>query len=374
MPALRTAFNAALYQCSRLVPRSKDRWAFIGWHIGAGMETFADNTKYLFLHVSEHEPGIRAVWLAKDRKLAALLRSRGYASYCQYGLRGIWEALRAGTTVIDAYLQGENYRLSGGSRLVQLTHGRGMKKGGYGHAQLRPQDYIFCASPFVERLLGGAFKGGAQVFHTGYPRNDALFAAVQGGDISTDAAAQRALDRSAEAGMKRILYAPTFRRGEKVFGIESKFDLDRVNAWLAGAGAHLYINLHPKYRNQARAGGFSHIFFIGDSDIYPLLSRFDALITDYSSIAYDFVLLDRPMVFFPYDLERYGAEEGLAFPYDDYTPGPVARDLDSLMAAVSGALREDSYKAERARVRGIYHTHADGNSSRRVAAVLKGQG
>jgi hypothetical protein len=102
----------------------------------------ADNTKYLYLHTKHHCPDVKVVWLAKDAKLANLLRSHGYPSYAELSVMGMWCALRAGSTFIDAYLQPQNFRFSGGTRLVQLLHGKGMKKGGYREPPPRPQDLI----------------------------------------------------------------------------------------------------------------------------------------------------------------------------------------------------------------------------------------
>lgn len=370
MSRIRDMLNRLLYKCSTLVPRAQHRWVFIGWHIGSEMETFADNTKYLFLHVANGCPDLRPVWLAKDRKLAELLRSRGYTSYYQKSFRGIYEALRAGTTVIDAFFQPENFRWSGGTRLVQLLHGRGMKKIGYSIKPPRNHDFICTPSPFVESLLPAVFTEGAKIFHTGYPRNDVLFRTIENSDISTDEHLEESLRDSRAAGVHTILYAPTFRRGEKEFGLDSKFDLDSIDAWLEKIHARLYITLHPKYRNQSRKKEYARIYFVEDSDIYPFLSLFDLLVADYTSLIYDFLLLDRPIVFFPYDLKEYSEKEGLAFPYDSHTPGPKAYDVDLLMTTITSAFTNDTYREERARVRALYHTHQDGHSSERIMRHL----
>ena len=82
-------FNDHMHTFSHLFPRSQHVWVFIGWHVGHDMEIFADNSKYLFLHTAHNHPEIKAVWLAKDRRFAVLLRSRGYISYYQHSVLGI---------------------------------------------------------------------------------------------------------------------------------------------------------------------------------------------------------------------------------------------------------------------------------------------
>jgi CDP-glycerol glycerophosphotransferase (TagB/SpsB family) len=360
-----------LYWLSCAMPRSDRTWVFIGWHRGSTMEIFADNTKYLFLHVAHDQKEVRPIWLAKDEQLAQILRSRGYESYSETSLRGIWYALRAGTTVIDAYLQRWNFRWSGRSRLIQLLHGRGMKKKGYGDPQLRRQDYICCTSPFTAELLSPIFKQDAQIYHTGFPRNDVFFHKIDGADIGVDGEGARRLQEIRGSGKKAILYAPTFRRGEKTFGLAARLPLEELNAWLSERGLHLFISLHPKYRDQSRGQQLDCISFVANSDIYPLLPSFDLLVADYSSLTYDFVLLDKPIVFFPYDLEQYRETEGLAFSYDIHTPGPKAYDVANLQSSIEAILANDTYAAERQRVRALYHLHADGDSAVRVMSAMR---
>ncbi len=102
MKFLSTILMYVVYAGSCLFPRSHSVWVFIGWHRGHDTEIFADNTKYLFLHIANNEQELSPIWLAKDRTLANTLRSHGYSAHYEKSLMGIWYALRAGTTVIDA--------------------------------------------------------------------------------------------------------------------------------------------------------------------------------------------------------------------------------------------------------------------------------
>ncbi len=353
---------------SHLFPRDNRRWVFIGWHGREGHEIFADNTKYLFLHVSNHRKDIDAVWLARDQTLAEELTKLGYRSYYHQSLRGIWHALRAGVTCIDAYLQPKNFRWSGGTMLVQLLHGKGMKKGGYATPLPRHQDYIFSPSPFVSDMLLPKFIGPANVVVTGYPRSKVLFEDVLGGEIHSDEQMRKTLTDTRYT--KRILYAPTFRRGEQSADLDATLDLERLKQWLTEHNYLLVLSLHPKYLDQVRSIKSDNIRFIDDSDIYPLMSSFDLLITDYSSIFSDFILLDRPIIFYPYDLEEYTEKEGLTRPYDEITPGEKIRTAGEFIPALERALSKDTWQSERERVRKLYHTHIDGKASERIIETL----
>lgn len=361
-----------LFYLSHLSPRSKHVWIFIGWHRGNGVEIFADNTKYLFLHIAHTRKDLRPVWIAKDRILAKHLRTQGYCSHYEKSVRGIWYALRAGTTVIDAFLQTENFRWSGRTRLIQLLHGKGMKKGGYAQKPLRKQDYIFSTSPLVSSMLPAVFVQQSPVLVTGYSRGDVFFKEIAGSDIGVDKSTERLLNNP--AFKKRLLYAPTYRRGSKTLSIDTMLDLKHLSAWLSEHEYLLVIHLHPKYRDQARALSYPNIHLLEDSDIYPLLASFDVLINDYSSIFTDFLLLDRPIVFYPYDLKTYIQKEGLSFEnYDDYTPGPKAYTPDELMKVLDTVTTRDAWGVERRRVRDLYHTYQDGNASERIMRVLQPQ-
>jgi len=329
---------------------------------------FSDNTKYLFLHVSNTRPDVRAVWLAKDEELAARLRSRGYRSYHHHSARGIWEALRAGTTVIDAFLQPDAFRWSGGTRLVQLLHGRGMKKKGYNEKPPRNHDYLFVPSTFVEQLINPVFKKGAKISIGGYPRNDVFFREIKGSDIDVDPRAKELVEKGPYK--KKIIYAPTFRRGKSDFSIKDALDLEKLAPWLEKNNYLFVMTLHPKYFGQERLSSSSHIYFLPPSDFYPLLGKFDLMINDYSSLMHDFLMLDKPVVFFPFDLKEYSSGEGLAFPYETYTPGPKAYNVDTLLATIESTLANDTYAAERKRVRDTYFAHAGGGAAERITAQL----
>lgn len=334
------------------------------------MEVFADNTKYLYLHVANNVPGVRTVWLAKDKEFAAFMRSRGYESYYQHSFRGIWAALRAGTTVIDAFLQPENFQWSGRTRLVQLLHGKGMKAGGYGQKPLHTQEYIFTTSPFVNTMLPDIFVEKTPMIVAGYSRADVFFKDIPGSEIGVDEATKKVLEDARYT--KRFLYAPTFRRGAKTLDLSTFIDLPHMSDWLVEHNYLLLMSLHPKYRDQVRDIAYPNIHFVEDSDVYPLLPQIDILINDYSSIFTDYMLLDRPIIFYPYDLESYMVSPGLTFDsYDTYTPGPKAYNFEELLHTLEKTIAHDDHAADRKRVRDLYHTYQDGNSSERIIKILR---
>ena len=370
--ALSIATIYPLFWLSCLVPRDQALWVFIGWHRGCDGEIFADNTKYLFLDASQHSPNVRAVWLAKDERLAAKLRTHGYKSFEESSLKGIWLALRAGTTVIDAYLPRENFRWSGRTRLVQLLHGKGFKKEGYSTAQFRDPNILCVPSSAVADMLPKSFKGNALIAVTGYARTDVFAQAIKDAKIDQDekTAVFIASLSSQQPKPRLLLYAPTYRRGMQTFDLSNILP-GNMETWLEANNAYLFINLHPKYAQQVRPSAAGRIRYIEDSDLYPLLPSFDILINDYSSIFADFLLLDRPIVFYPFDRKQYEQNEGFNVDYDASTPGAKASNKEELLQFLGKTLSDDRYAVERARVRALYQTYPAGGSAQRVIEQLQ---
>ncbi len=362
----------AMYKISCLFPRNKKVWAFIGWHKKADGEVFADNAKYFFLFVSQDHPEIKSVWIAKSRELAVKLKNLGYTSYYEKSLMGIYYQLTAGVFVIDAYLQPNNYMLSGALKIVQLLHGKGMKKKGYADKPDKVQNFIFNTSPFTLSILPEVFKNGSRSHITGYSRNDIFFREIKDSDIDIDTRLIGHL-QNIRSNKKIVMYAPTFRRGQKELDINKIIPLEKLSKYAEEQNVFFILSLHNKYRSQQSDGNIKEYFaFIKESDIYPLLPLVDIFITDYSSSFADYLLLDRPLIFYPYDLEEYNEKEGLVADYNEITPGPKVMVVDELFDAITSCISTDTYTADRKRVRDLYHTYQDGDSSKRIWETISG--
>ncbi len=367
-------FKKYLYRIAHIIlwifPRNKKLWVFIGWHKKTEGEVFADNTKYFFLFLSQNHPEIKSIWIAKSKSLAKKLKEKGYESYYQKSFLGIFYQLRAGFFVIDAYMQPENYMFSGKSKTIQLLHGKGMKKKGYADKPNKVQDFIFNTSPFTESILPEIFKHGSQSFITGYSRNDLFYNEIKDSDIDTDTKIIDHINKI-KSQKKIVMYAPTFRRGQKEFDIHAILPEKELVQFAKENNVFFILSLHNKYRSQQRRDHIEkHFGFVEESDIYPLLRLVDIFITDYSSSFADYLLLDRPLIFYPYDLEDYEKREGLVTNYNEITPGPKVKNHQELFQALQNSLAHDTYKDDRKRVRNLYHTYQDGNSSKRIRDII----
>ncbi len=137
----------------------------------------------------------------------------------------------------------------------------------------------------------------------------------------------------------------------------------RIGAWFV---------LHPLARKGLDDLPKRVIEYHSDRDIYPLLSYVDMLITD-SSIYFDFLHLDRPILFYPYNLERYLRDDrGMYVNYRDMTPELICRDFDCLLNELDQAMSSaaDSYRQERRRIKVLAFANCDGTTIKRLWSAV----
>ncbi|CAM5586135.1 hypothetical protein SBADM41S_10175 [Streptomyces badius] len=214
-----------------------------------------------------------------------------------------------------------------------------------------------------------------RLLRTGYPRNDALIAE------RTRAETEGRLPRpplAAELGLddhkKTVLYAPTFRGGP---GKQRKARLlldVREFAERFGDTHTLLVRAH--YLESARLPVCPPGTVVDVSrhhDVSELLTITDVLVTDYSSIMFDFALLDRPVVLFAPDLETYAAERGGYFDLREQAPGPVTATQEELFAALAELKKSDTRYADRRRAFAErFGVHDRGDAARATVAAVFG--
>ncbi len=132
------------------------------------------------------------------------------------------------------------------------------------------------------------------------------------------------------------------------------------------------MKLHPLMANQIHGEDFSHIcYYNPQNDIYPALPLMDCLVTDYSSIYFDYLLLDRPILFFAYDLQHYRQDErNLLFEYQEMAPGTICNNQQELLNALL-ELTEDPWQTERKKVRNRVFDYVDDKAGARILEFLE---
>ncbi|MCI1858746.1 MAG: CDP-glycerol glycerophosphotransferase family protein [Sporolactobacillus sp.] len=217
---------------------------------------------------------------------------------------------------------------------------------------------------------------------TGMPRNDLLIASNGTKHL------EKIMGRSLKKSDKVIFYMPTFRGtvyGEKngnergyIFNAED-FNLEDFNHFCLLNNILFIIKVHPMdygALSKILDTHLSNIFLfpeINAIDFYEVLNASDLLITDYSSVFFDYLLLDRPIIFCPNDLKEYQRNRGLLLqPYDFWTPGPKAFNTADLKKEITHCLEDTHYYAfERKLICNLVHQFKDGHASERVINVFK---
>ncbi|MEO8094794.1 MAG: CDP-glycerol glycerophosphotransferase family protein, partial [Pseudolysinimonas sp.] len=177
---------------------------------------------------------------------------------------------------------------------------------------------------------------------------------------------------------RRILYAPTWRDGHPDPSAPDADGWATIAGWLEAHDAELYVRTHPLGRGDYTSGpvASARVHLHGPDvvlDITPELGRFDALITDYSSIAFDYSLVGRPIVFLAPDVETYAKSRGLYEPYRTFSGGKHVTTWDHALTLLEQRLRETTPGAHETWMRTEYFDFPEGRSSARVADAIRGR-
>jgi CDP-glycerol glycerophosphotransferase len=300
------------------------------------------------------------------------------------------EALATSRYVMVNVHQPEWYAKPRGQVLIETMHGYPYKvmghewweKGGFPSGQInsfdrraREWDYFVSPATYATPLLAKAFlePAGAtpEILEIGYPRNDVL--------QSDEAPLIRERVRKVLGigdEQRVVMYAPTFRDYLSADDMAAEridfFDVDRAARECGPA----YTFLVRGHAFHARAGGRHEgganiIDVTGHPDINDLILASDCAVLDYSSLRFDYALVDKPMVFLVPDLEKYDAVRGGVIPYAPTAPGPhvtTTREVVALVRDLDGLARRTA--AQRETFRREYADLDDGHASARLVDAV----
>lgn len=353
---------------------------------------FEGNIKYLFLYLQQlQDRSWDCIFLTQKKHVYKDLKEAGLPVWLYPRLLTLLRLFWVSVIIVDGnewarYLK---YFFLYSSKKVQLWHGTGLKTVGLLkpnilhlhplHRRLKKEsifyDLLFLTSPFQVEKREQAFRYGKLCLN-GYPRNDILFPegplqlsrSQLGCEHDTIVSCQAAI----KEGLSIVTYAPTWRRAKTHL---SQLNIQQINDFARENQCLFIIKLHYKQESSLHINDYSHIIeYRRDGDIYPLLSLSHILITDYSSIYLDYLLLHRPIIFFPYDKERYiSRERKLLLDYDMVTPGSQCFTQEELLDALYQhmVLGQDPYKKKREKLRDLFFTFQDGGSSERAWQAIK---
>lgn len=312
--------SSPFYILGYFIPKDKNLWVI------ANRFGFKDNPRYLFDFIRQNHPEVKAIWITKNKDEVSAAENRLYA----YDPKAIFLQYRAKTKILSTGGGDLAKFTCANSTLIQLWHGSPLKRILLdSHAEkvthkestlnslyqfilkksLARYDMVIAPSPLIQKRLMSAFaKTEDQVPITGYPRID--FILEQAKNINE-------LHSQLKPRPKKvILYAPTWRNDPQRFKAHVDLLINaNFNDFLNANDFHLICSLHPLSNYQSICPTLNRISLNEKHDINYLVAQVDILITDYSSIFYDFSVLQRPVIFFAMDIDIYTKNRGL---YEDY--------------------------------------------------------
>ncbi|MGE5136324.1 MAG: CDP-glycerol glycerophosphotransferase family protein [Gemmatimonadota bacterium] len=337
----RRVLRKAVYPIQSKLPL-RDAVLFVSWN---GKQC-TDNPRGIAEELRRRGDDREHIWVANDYAAPVPAGGRAVLS----GTEEYFEALARCKYVISNDDMQSFFRKREGQIYLQTWHGTPLKRIGFdvdkpqfasGTAyfdHLRDDvakwDLLLSQNPFSTPILRRAFRFEGEICEYGYPRNDVLAR----GESRAGEIRQRL---GIPAGKRVVLYAPTWRDNQFYASGRYRFDLrlDLERAWeVLGPDHVILVRGHHHLANDVSAGtrpGFARNV-TAYPDIAELFLVSDVLITDYSSVMFDFAATGRPMVFFTYDLAQYRDQlRGFYFDFEAEAPGPLLATSEEVLAAVA---------------------------------------
>lgn len=270
-----------------------------------------------------------------------------------------------------------------GQKYLQTWHGTPLKKlvhdvpaGGVSKTYLESMDrdsagwdYLVSPSPFCTNVFANAFKYRGRILETGYPRNDRL--------TNSSASDRKRIRESLgvlDSKTILVLYAPTWRD----YQVTASGNFDLVSyldpKLKLPNGFQLMLRGHSMTHavDSSKAAG-NAIDVTNYPDITDLYLAADVLITDYSSVMFDFSVTGKPILFLTPDFERYEAERGFYFDFKTLAPGPILRSEAEVLETLS-KLPEiaKQYQTSYEHWRNKFNSLEDGSATKRVISAVWG--
>lgn len=230
-------------------------------------------------------------------------------------------------------------------------------------------DYLIAPNQYSKEIFKRAFDFKGESLDFGYPRNDVLYQ-YRDADMR-----KLKNDLVGNPNCKVITYAPTWRdddyTSKGAYNFELSFSLSKFFSKVSD-DTILVIRPHYLIKDYINIKGFeSRVKILADDDISKIYLISDLLITDYSSVMFDYANLKRPMLFYAYDLEHYrDSLRGFYFDYQDELPGPLAESEAEFVKAISDFNLNGNFKGFAGKFNNFYNKYCDWESDKSSKQVV----
>ncbi len=376
-----------------LIPKKRNRMVLMGAKDGF----FIDNVKFFFLYLSEKEKDQDFYLLTANKETYETLQTE-YPNILYYpSVKAYWIMLRSKVFVVDnfSWMNNCRFQLFWRAKIVQIWHGIGFKK-----IQRSNKFFIKETSSlyrrFILNFVGKLPKYQALIstgefftkeffkpafisdhfIDTGYPRNDVIVNPVkyQNAFINSDVETINKVAEMRKQGIKSLLYAPTFRDTGGDGISDGILDLEKLNQFALDNDFVFVFKLHPLPQYKTISDDFERIIWYDNvKDVYPFLPEVDGMISDYSSIYMDYILLNRPIFFLLYDREKYETKDReLHTFFNDFLVGSISTNQEKLEKDLLYSFtQQDEFKEERSKIIEKSYLNTDDNSSQRIFKFIQ---
>jgi CDP-glycerol glycerophosphotransferase len=342
-------------------------------------KVIGDNPLDIFNEVKERFPNLELIW-ATGKGTTAPAGARGV----RFGSREWLNALATSKYLVNNTNFPWYFRKVSGQVYLQTWHGTPLKRLGRDipnnyltksyldtmDREANYWDYLISPSPFCTEIFPGSFGYQGNIIETGYPRNDRL-------SKITGAQRQEIRERIgiSDPSTYVVMYAPTWRDyNRSATGNWQSVNFMDENIQLPEGFQMIYrghTNTHAVH-NSGVAGRAIDVTLY--PDVTELYIAADVLITDFSSVMFDYTVTGKPIMFLAPDLERYRAERGFYFDFETIAPGPIL-NTDAEVLQTLGRIDQVSkdYEAKYRAWQQKFNSLEDGNAAKRVVDIVWGK-
>lgn len=375
------AYKIAFKLCSYL-PKQEKTIIFESFH----GKQFSDNPRAIYEYMKEHYPEYNLIWSA-DRRYTSLFEKKGLKYVTRLSIQWLLTMPRAKYWVVNTRLPLWIPKQKS-TVYLQTWHGTPLKKLGIDIQEVHMPgtdterykrnfvneaakwDYLISPNAYSTEIFQRAFQFNKEMIESGYPRNDYLY------NYNNEQHIQQLKNKlDLPPDKKIILYAPTWRDNEYYEKGKYKFnlhiDLEKLYKEF-GDDYIVLFRMHylvAEHLDLSGYNGFAYDFSDYE-DIRDLYLISDLLITDYSSVFFDYANLKRPIIFFVYDIETYRDQlRGFYFSLEEEAPGPLVKTNEELIRAI----KETEAAKPNVKLTSFYQRFCeleDGRASERVVKKL----
>jgi CDP-glycerol glycerophosphotransferase len=385
---IRSVFNA-----TTLLPIKKNTVVFESFF----GKSFRDNPKAIFDYMFQHPGAIKEedLYISAHRNIYEDIKKEYPDAnvLMRFSPKWIGVMARANFWVINVRLPKWLHK-NKGTTYIETWHGTPLKKLGIDIVNVAMPDtdtkqyhdnfvneaarwdYLVAPNQYSAEIFKSAFGFVNTMLNTGYPRNDVLTLKNNETDI-----ARLKEKYLGHTNGKVVLYAPTWRDDQFFdkgrYKFQMPFDLGKILEQLNPEDTFI-IRPHYLIKDAIDIKGYEErVKIMADEDISDLYLISDLLITDYSSVFFDYAILKRPMMFYAYDLEHYREDlRGFYFDYEAELPGPIVEKEEDFYLELGRFTKEGGFSEQTAKYAAFnekFTSWENGTASKQIADLMNQQ-